>query len=93
MVLCDICGKCFAQTSELNRHKLTIHLKYKQKCCDLCGKTMRRDNLTQHLKTHKQQQQRLLLQTEKKTMRNLWYVFFAKKGIETSSTSNSFCFW
>jgi hypothetical protein len=93
MVLCDICGKCFAQTSELNRHKLTIHLKYKQKCCDLCGKTMRKDNLTQHLKTHKQQQQRPLLQTEKKTMRNLWYVFFAKKGIETSSTSNSFCFW
>jgi hypothetical protein len=40
MVLCDICGKCFARTSELNRHELTIHLKYKQKCCDLSGKTM-----------------------------------------------------
>jgi KRAB domain-containing zinc finger protein len=78
MVLCDICGKCFARTSELNRHKLTIHLKHKQKCCDLCGKNMRKDNLTQHMKTHKQEQ-RPLLQTEKKTLCEICGMCFSQK--------------
>jgi hypothetical protein len=48
MVLCDICGKCFARASELNSRKLTIHLKYKQtlnKQKIKSGKKMRRCHL------------------------------------------------
>ena len=55
MHLCETCGKTFARTSELNRHRLTIHSKSKQSSCGLCGKTMRKDNLNQHMKTHRSQ--------------------------------------
>lgn len=56
MELCDVCGKLFLGKYQLLRHRRRVHEKLYQALCNVCGKSIRSDNLARHMKFHKNQQ-------------------------------------
>ena len=51
---CESCGKSFADNSDLDKHKKTVHEKQRKRICEICGKSLFRISYlaNQHLNCH-----------------------------------------
>ena len=66
-ISCDQCEEPFAKTTNLNRHKISVHGNIKDYCCKICGqKFPRPDAVKVHYKRCKEKQAKAKEKSTKK---------------------------